>query len=122
MKTKLRFVGLEAFSHHRDYIFDILDSTIARFDLNDKFQSEIVVRKESKKYNPNIEFYTCEINFFGDRRRGHLFFKKTSKNFYEVVKKTLAAAEKSLRRESKTRLSRMRKLCITPNDLHLTAA
>lgn len=109
MKTTLKFVGLAAFDHHKDLVRDLVTDSIEKFDLHSKFRSIVTIRKISTKFSPSSELYECELNLYGGFNCGHLFFKKNGHSLIESARSTLLAAEKALRRESKTRQSRMRK-------------
>lgn len=109
MKKNIKFVGFHGETHHKKLVSDLIDNSIAKFDLYSKFQGNMTIRKVSAKYSPSSELFLCELDFHGDQRRGHLFFKKSGRTLLECLRLTLDAAEKSLRRESKTRQSRMRR-------------
>ncbi len=81
MRTNIRFIGLEGFKHHTDFIQKAIDSSVGVFDQKNKFTSDVTIRKESGKFKSSSDLFICELNFFGDKKRGQMFFKKHGKTF-----------------------------------------
>lgn len=109
MKLQYVFTDLQAEEHHRQFIAEEAANTVGKFEREKEFTVNAAVRKTQSKHRHSADNYECEITVKGDRAKGDVFIKKTDADFYVAIRKALAAAEKSLRRESATRASRRRK-------------
>lgn len=113
MRTLIHFQGFEAFEHHFEFVNNLVKSSINKFDIYNKFTTRIKLKELKSKHKYSNNRFECEISIVGDKKKGDMFFKKSSVDFYESVRMTTRAAEKSLRRESKTRTARKRKNIIS---------
>ncbi len=109
MKVTVHFQGFEGFEHHESFIRETAQKGIERFERSKSFDLIVTVKRNGTKRNFTQEEYECDINLKTDGLRGHMFYKKTSPDFYQAVRDAMKAAEKGLRRESNTRMARRRK-------------
>lgn len=109
MKVTVHFQGFEGFEHHENFIAEAAQKTIAKYERRKEFDLVATIKRHGTKHNFMQEEYECDINLKTDGLRGDMFFKKASPDFYQSVRDAIRAAEKGLRRESNTRMSRRRK-------------
>lgn len=110
MKLNTQFVGFEAFSNHHEFLSNESSVYIEKFESGREFNCSVVVKQLSHKHAYLAEKYECEIRLFGSILKKAFIFKKSASDFYGAIRLSMRAAEKALRRESKLRLSRKRKL------------
>lgn len=118
MKTLIQFQGFEGFEHHFDFVNELVESSVEKFDTSGKFKARIKLKELKSKHQFSKDKFECELTISGDRRKGEMFFKKSADNFYDSIRRVMRAAEKTLRRESKTRLARKRKSYIPARKLN----
>lgn len=110
MKTKIYLKGFQGLEHHLSFIDREADAIIGKFDLNDKFNTSILAKTVNAHSMHGHNFYECEVRVTSDKTKKVMFIRKVSNDFYSAVKLALKAIEKSLRRESKIRVTRNRKV------------
>lgn len=109
MKMTIHFQGFEGFEHHKSFIQEAAQKGIEKFERNKEFDLIVTVKRHGTKHNFIQEEYECDLNLKTDGLRGNMFYKKSSPDFYQAVRDAMKAAEKGLRRESNTRMSRRRR-------------
>lgn len=110
MQAQMTFNGFDGLDHHHKFIVDEANKTVARFERGKEFLLQVLCRRGHRKASTKNSYYTCEILLYADPMRGDLFATKEADNFYSAIRSAFHAIEKGLRRESKTRISRRRRL------------
>ncbi len=110
MHAQITFNGFDGFDHHFKFIIDEANKTVANFERSKEFILQVLCRRGHRKASASHRYYACEILLHADPVRGDFFAVKEDDNFYNAVRSAFHAIEKGLRRESKTRISRRRRL------------
>ena len=106
MNKNAVFKGFEVFDHHREFINKSAQSSIGKFERAKAFQVNVMVRRLEHGAKNNQDSFECEISVNGDFNSKNIFQKKNGSNFYNTVRGAFKAVEQSLRKESKTRITK----------------
>lgn len=110
MNVQVTFNGFQGFEHHQEFVSELAERTMGQFERSKEFDVQILIRKHHSRSSPRHAQFECEILLYADNLRGDLFVRKSGETFYSAVRMANHAIEKILRRESKTRISRWRRI------------
>lgn len=116
MRTSLKFRNFEGLDHIRNYVENVADQFLGKFESWRQFDTHIVLGMAKARSTTHPPVFECEVLVKGRGLRRPVFTKKTSADFYQALRDSLKAAEKSLRRASKIRVSARRRVALLPAE------
>ena len=105
MTNTISFRNLAPEDHLRDFIDDYFEQTIGHVTQRRPVSAKIIVEK-IRSSNHLHTAYVCEVVLRDPLSRNSVIARKTSSNFYQCVKATCHAIEKSIRRMTQTQSRR----------------
>ena len=99
MTNMISFKNLESLDHLRDFIEDRIEDTIGQLVQNRDLRANVKIEKKGQSH-PD---YSCEIVIYHPGLRKQIVARKSSPDFYQSVRETCRAIEKSLRRFAQTK-------------------
>ncbi len=115
MNAQVTFNGFQGLDHHHFFVGDMAEKIVGQFERHKEFNIQVLCRKLHTRHSPKHTQFECEILLYADPLRGDLFVRKSGDTFYSAVRSAFHAIEKILRRESKTRISRWRRVPAPPS-------
>lgn len=109
MKTEIQFRDFAPEPHLRDFINDLLMSSLGRFEAWRDFDVQVFVKEDRHRNFAHPPIFQVELKLKALRQSSNFLVKKSNVDFYRCVRDAVDTCERGLRRASKIRVAQRRR-------------
>jgi ribosomal subunit interface protein len=105
MKTTTQFKNISGLEHIRNFVENSINQSLGKFEAWREFDAHVVMRTAKARSDSHKPVFESELVIEGKGLNRPIIVKKKNSDFYQAFNACILAAEKSLRRISKKRVT-----------------
>ncbi len=117
MRTDVIFRDIKLFDHLKDFVERLTEDTVAEFQRSNDLHAVVVVGKSAPRTDTHGPLFKCTVLVRGAAFPAAIFVKKENRDFYAVVRDSLTAVKRKMRKFTHRRIPARRRPAVVPEAL-----